>query len=103
MPADEMIGTLSHSRGADRLLLELTIGALLERTAGCYPDRLAVASRHQSQRMTWEELSAAADKVARGLWSLGIRRGDRVGLWSTNCIEGIMMHMGCSRAGAALV
>ena len=44
-----------------------------------------------------------ADSVARGLWSLGIRRGDRVGLWSTNCIEWIMMHMGCARAGASLV
>ena len=53
--------------------------------------------------MTWAELSAAADRVARGLWSLGIRRGDRVGLWSTNCIEWVMMHMGCARAGAALV
>ena len=48
-------------------------------------------------------MSDAADRVARGLWSLGIRRGDRVGLWSTNCIEWIMMHMGCARAGAALV
>ncbi len=37
------------------------------------------------------------------MWALGIRRGDRVGLWSTNCIEWIMMHMGCARAGAALV
>ena len=32
-----------------------------------------------------------------------VRRGDRVGLWSTNCIEWIMLHMGCARAGAALV
>ena len=55
------------------------------------------------ERLAWAELSAAADSVARGLWSLGIRRGDRVGLWSTNCIEWIMMHMGCARAGAALV
>ena len=38
-----------------------------------------------------------------GCASLGVRRGDRVGLWSTNCIEWIMMHMGCARAGAALV
>jgi fatty-acyl-CoA synthase len=53
--------------------------------------------------MTWSALSEAADNLARGLWSLGIRRGDRVGLWSTNCIEWIMMHMGCARAGASLV
>jgi len=53
--------------------------------------------------MTWAELSEAADQVARGLWSLGIRRGDRVGIWSTNCIEWVSLHMGCARAGAALV
>src|SRR6516165_9492270 len=103
MAVDEMVSTLSYSRGPNRPLLELTIGGLLDRTASRFPDRLAVASRHQSMRMTWAELSAAADGVARGLWSLGVRRGDRVGLWSTNCIEWIMMHMGCARAGAALV
>jgi len=103
MPVDEDLKALSYTRGEDRPLLDLTIGALLERTANRFPDRLAVASRHQSQRMTWAELSDAADRVARGLWSLGIRRGDRVGLWSTNCIEWVMLHMGCARAGAALI
>jgi fatty-acyl-CoA synthase len=99
----EMPRTQSYSRGPDRPLLELTVGGLLDRTATLYPDRLAVASLHQQMRMTWAELSEAADRVARGLWSLGIRRGDRVGVWSTNCIEWIMMHMGCGRAGASLV
>ncbi len=99
----EMINPLSSTRGEDRPLLELTVGGLLARTAERFPDRLAVASRHQGKRMTWAQLDEAADRVARGLWSLGIRRGDRVGLWSTNCIEWIVMHMGCARAGAALV
>ena len=103
MPVEERISTRSYAKGPDRPLLELTIGDLLERTANRFPDRLAVASLHQEKRLTWAELSAAADRVARGLWALGIRRGDRVGLWSTNCIEWIMMHMGCARAGAALV
>jgi len=103
MPVDEDFERLSYSRGENLPLLNLTIGALLGRTATSFPDRLAVASRHQSRRMTWAELSQAADRVARGLWSLGIRRGDRVGLWSTNCIEWVMLHMGCARAGAALV
>ncbi len=103
MPVEEDLSTISYTRGPSRPLLELTIGDLLRRTASRYPDRLAVASRHQDKRMSWAELDAAADRVARGLWSLGIRHGDRVGIWSTNCIEWIMMHMGCARTGAALV
>jgi fatty-acyl-CoA synthase len=103
MPVEDNPCTLSYSRGPSRPLLELTIGDLLHRTAGRFPDHSAVVSCHQSQRLTWAELSAEADRAARGLWSLGIRRGDRVGLWSTNCLEWIVMHMGCARAGAALV
>jgi fatty-acyl-CoA synthase len=95
--------TRSQTRGPDRPLLNLTIGDLLHRTASRFPDRDAVVSCHQSCRFTWAELSDQADRVARGLWALGIRKGDRVGLWSTNCIEWLMMHMGCARAGAALV
>jgi len=94
---------LSYTRGPSRPLLELTIGDLLHRTADRFGDRLAVASCHQQRRLTWAELSDIADRVARGLWSLGVRHGDRVGLWSTNCIEWLMLHMGCARAGAALV
>ena len=103
MPVEEQILSESYSQGPARPLLELTIGDLLHRTAERYPDRLAVVSRHQEKRLTWAGLNAEADRVARGLWALGIRRGDRVGLWSTNCIEWIMMHMGCARAGASLV
>ncbi len=103
MAVEERLRTLSYARGPSRPLLELTVGDLLYRTAERFPDRLAVAARHQDERLTWAELSEEADSVARGLWSLGIRRGDRVGLWSTNCIEWIVMHMGCARAGAALV
>ena len=87
MAVEERVRTLSYARGPDRPLLELTIGELLARTADRFPERLAVASLHQDERLTWAELSEEADNVARGLWSLGIRRGDRVGLWSTNCWE----------------
>ena len=103
MPVEEDVLTLSHTRGPSRPLLDLTVGGLLDRTASRFPDRLAVASCHQQKRLTWAELSAAADNVARGLWSLGVRKGDRVGLWSTSCVEWLMMHMGVARAGAALV
>ena len=103
MPVGDENCTQSYARGPAKPLLELSIGELLERTAMRFADRPAVVSRHQEKRLTWAELSTAADQAARGLWALGIRRGDRVGLWSTNCIEWVVMHMGCARAGAALV
>ena len=100
---EEKILTQSYARGPARPLLELTIGDLLQRNVDRWPERPAVVSRHQDRRLTWAELSTEADRVARGLWALDVRRGDRVGLWSTNCAEWIIMHMGCARAGAALV
>jgi fatty-acyl-CoA synthase len=94
---------LSYSRGPDQDLWELTIGQVLDRAVERWGECLALVSCHQSKRYTWRQLRDAADGVARGLVSLGVRRGDRVGLWSTNCAEWVLVHMACARAGAALV
>jgi fatty-acyl-CoA synthase len=94
---------LSHSRGPEQELWELTIGQVLDRTVERCGDSVALISCHQSKRYTWHELRDAANAVARGLASLGIRRGDRVGLWSTNCAEWVLVHLACARAGAVLV
>lgn len=93
----------SYWRGPDFPLLEITIGEQLRRTAKRVGNHLALASCHQKWRLTWSELDDMADRVARGLWSLGIRKNDRVGLWSSNCVEWVLIHMGCARAGAVLV
>ena len=94
---------LSYSRGPDQLLWEMTIGQALDRAVERWGDSLALVSCHQSKRYSWRELRELADCVARGLWSLGVRAGDRVGLWSTNCVEWTMVQLGCARAGAILV
>ena len=94
---------LSYSCGPEVPLWEKTIGQMLDEAVASWGDCLALISCHQSKRYTWRELRDATDSVARGLWSLGIRPGERVGLWSTNCAEWVMIHMGCARAGAILV
>lgn len=94
---------LSYSRGPDCPLLEVTIGEQLRRTAERVGDSVAVVSCHQTRRLTWAQLDTMADRVARGLWSIGIRKSDRVGVWSSNCVEWVMLQMGCARAGAVLV
>jgi fatty-acyl-CoA synthase len=94
---------LSYWRGPDQPLWELTIGEVLDETAKRHGASLALVSCHQHQRLTWKELRDSAERVARGLWSLGIRPGDRVGLWSMNCLEWVLVQLGCARAGAVLV
>jgi fatty-acyl-CoA synthase len=94
---------LSYSRGPEQKLWELTIGQVLDRAVERWGDSLALVSCHQSKRYTWRELRDAADALARGLASLGIRHNDRVGLWSTNCAEWVLVHLACARAGAVLV
>jgi len=94
---------LSYSRGPNKPLWEFTIGRVLDRAVERWGDCLALVSCHQSRRYSWRELRQAADAVASGLHSLGIRAGDRVGLWSTNCAEWVLVHLACARAGAVLV
>jgi fatty-acyl-CoA synthase len=94
---------LSYARGPGESLWELTIGQVLDRAAERWPHRPALVSCHQNIRYTWRELRDDADAVARGLAALGIGYGDRVGLWSTNCAEWVLVQLGCARAGAVLV
>ena len=63
-------------------LLGDPIGTMLERTALEHGDREAVVSRAQGRRLTWAELDAEVTTLARGLLDLGLRRGDRAGIWS---------------------
>jgi len=94
---------LSYHRGPDTLLLDRTTGQQLEHIANRWPDRCALVSRHQRQRLSCAELLRAADSVARGLHSLGLEAGDRVGIWAVNCYEWVVLHLGCARAGMVLV
>ena len=94
---------LSYSKGPDAPLLQMTIAEAFGETAQRFPDNLALVSRHQNTRLTFAELNAEVERTARGLAGLGLRADDRVGVWSTNCIEWILLHLACTRIGAVLV
>src|SRR5437667_4478651 len=94
---------LSYARGPQTPLVEMTLAEALARTAQRYPDREALVSRHQNLRYTWREFDDAVTRVARGLVGLGLRTQDRVGIWSTNCAEWVLLQYGCARAGLVLV
>jgi fatty-acyl-CoA synthase len=95
---------LSYAHGASTTpLLGETIGQNLRRTTERVPDREALVVRSQGHRATYRELWDATSRVARALLARGIQRGDRVGIWSPNRFEWVVLQFATARVGAVLV
>jgi fatty-acyl-CoA synthase len=84
-------------------LLGVTIGDALNQAAARFGDRDALIACHQDIRLTYRDLLHDVNRAARGLLRLGIDRGDRVGLWSPNRAEWLIMQFAAAKVGAILV
>ena len=84
-------------------LLEETIPRNLARTVAEHGERDALVSVEQGLRYTYAEFSEAVDRVARGLMAIGVAKGDRVGIWSPNYAEWVLVQYATARIGAILV
>ena len=83
----ELHPQISYDHGvSDKKLIGETIGAFFDRQVENYRDREALVVRHQNVRWSWGELGRRVDDLAAGLLSLGLERGDRVGIWSPNTL-----------------
>ena len=95
---------LSQVRGAtDVALSDATVHALLAAAARRWPERDAAVFVDQRLRFTWQLLLEEVEAVAAGLWALGVRHGDRVGIWSPNRAEWLLTQFATARIGAILV
>ncbi|MHB8657871.1 MAG: AMP-binding protein [Solirubrobacteraceae bacterium] len=95
---------LSYAHGAcEQALLGETIGHNLQRTAARVPDSEALVSCHQGLRYTYAQFDAAVDELAGGMLTAGLRRGDRVGVWSPNRAEWALTQYATAKLGVILV
>jgi fatty-acyl-CoA synthase len=96
--------TPSYAHGSSDLpLLGETIGANLARTVARFPDHEALVDWPSGRRWTYSELLGWAESVAGGLIAQGVKKGDRVGIWSPNCPEWVAVQFGTALIGAILV
>ena len=95
---------LSYVSGtSDQPLLGETIDANLRRAVARFGDREAVIDMAAGRRLSYREVDAALDGVARGLLAHGVAAGDRVGIWAPNCLEWFLVQYATARIGAILV
>ena len=79
-----------------------SLHALLNASAARHPDREAV---HEpgAGTVTYRELGSLADRVRDSLLGIGIRPGDRVGVYLPKSIDAVAAIFGILKAGAAYV
>ena len=95
---------LAYTYGASNIsLIGETIDQNLRKTVEKYPNKEALISVHQDYRVTYAEFYAQVTAVAKGLIALGVKQGDRVGIWSPNCYEWTLLQYATAKIGAIMV
>lgn len=90
-------------RGGETPLLAVTIPEHFAQVCAKFPQHEAVVSLSQGHRLRFGELNQAVGELALGLLGLGFNKGERIGIWSTNNIEWLLVQMATARIGAILV
>lgn len=83
--------------------IENTLGGVLDDLSKNNPNGWAVRYTDRNYFRTWKELNDEADLIARGMMSLGVKKGDHVAIWATNTPEWILTLFAAAKIGAVLV
>ena len=95
---------LSYTNGTSNIpLLGETIDENLRKTVAKFPNNDALISAHQHYRATYTEFYEQVTAAAKGLIALGVKTGDRVGIWSPNCYEWTLLQYATAKIGAIMV
>jgi fatty-acyl-CoA synthase len=84
-------------------LIEQTLGDFFDAMVERLPDHEALVSVHQQLRYTYRELQTASKQLASALLGLGLEPGDRVGIWSHNNAQWLLMQLATAQVGLILV
>jgi fatty-acyl-CoA synthase len=104
LTAEDRMAAASYVHGAsDAPFIGDTVGAYFDRVVERHAGRDALIVRHQDIRWTWRELKEQVDRVAAGLLALGLKRGERIGIWSPNNAEWCVAQFATAKVGLILV
>ncbi|XP_062547098.1 medium-chain acyl-CoA ligase ACSF2, mitochondrial-like isoform X2 [Armigeres subalbatus] len=87
-----------HHIGKDPLVYR-NVGQHLRLAAEKYPNNEALVSCHENKRFTYSEALEKADRIAASFYQLGLKKGDRVGIWAPNGSQFYLSSLAAARAG----
>src|SRR6185436_8581377 len=94
----------SYAHGSSNVpLIGKTIGEVLDDTAGRFPEKEALVSVFEERRFTYATFREEVNRCARALLALGVQKGSRIGIWSTNCVPWVLAQFATGKIGAVLV
>lgn len=94
---------MSHDWGPKTPLIEATIGDFFDAVVEKYPDQEALVVCHQNIRWSYRELQQKVNQLASAMIEMGLEIGDRIGIWSHNNAEWLLMQLATAKVGVILV
>ncbi|XP_061562051.1 medium-chain acyl-CoA ligase ACSF2, mitochondrial isoform X2 [Phycodurus eques] len=95
-------GRYAHGTSSSSLL-DVTVGDALDRAADRWPDREAAVFVRDGVRKTFAQFHRDVERAAAGLLCLGLRRGERLGMWGPNTYEWLLFQFATAKAGIITV
>ena len=84
-------------------MIELTLSQLLREKTAENPNQEFMVYSDRGLRFTYQEFDKRVDDMAAGLYAIGVRKGDNIGIWATNVPDWLTYMFACARLGAVAV
>ncbi|WP_309384636.1 non-ribosomal peptide synthetase [Cerasicoccus frondis] len=99
---DELLQISTHGQGpANEYPRDTDIAQLFDKVAEAHPDEIAIQCG--DAQLSYSEAKTASQKLAAGLIALGVKAGDRIGIYFSRSPDFIIATLGILRVGAAYV
>lgn len=84
-------------------LLDYTLGQMLEKWAFETPHKEFIVYPDRDLRFTYAEFNTRVDQLAKGLLYIGVKPGDKVGIWAKNVPDWTTLMFATAKIGSVLV
>jgi len=84
-------------------LFDRTLGDWLEHWATETPDHEYIVYSDRNLRFTWKQFNERVDCLAKSMISIGVGKGDNVGIWAQNVPDWLTILYACAKLGAVAV